>query len=185
MLVNGLYPGPTIECFENDTIQVTVLNNLLSHATSIHWHGVHPIDTPWMDGAAWVTQAPIPAGKNFTYIFRAWPAGTHYWHAHMDAMQAARGLRGALIIQKQNDPFRQRYDEDKLLLLTDEWRDPDVCLKLEGAMPGNDVCSDMDYAGINGQVAPGDLQLKYDEAYPYPLVTVDAGKGCIHICAQA
>merc|ERR1712166_361330 len=31
-------------------------------------------------------------------------------------------------------------------------------LKLEGAMAGNDVCSDIDYASVNGQVAWGDLQ---------------------------
>ena len=43
-------------------------------------------------------------------------------------------------------------------------------------MAGNDVCSDIDYASLNGQVARGDLQ-KYDIGkYPYPLVEVDPGK---------
>ena len=57
----------------------------------------------------------------------------------------------------------------------DEWQNPDVCLKLEGAMAGNDVCSDIEYASVNGQVALGDLQ-KFDKKYPYPLVDVEAGK---------
>ena len=59
--------------------------------------------------------------------------------------------------------------------LIDEWQNPDVCLKLEGAMAGNDVCSDIEYASVNGQVALGDLQ-KFDKKYPYPLIDVEAGK---------
>lgn len=42
-------------------------------------------------------------------------------------------------------------------------------------MAGNDVCSDIEYASVNGQVALGDLQ-KFDKKYPYPLVDVEAGK---------
>ena len=65
ILVNGVYPGPAVECYVNDTVEITVVNNLLSEATSIHWHGVHPVDQPWADGAAWVTQAPIEPGYNW------------------------------------------------------------------------------------------------------------------------
>ena len=54
-------------------------------------------------------------------------------------------------------------------MLADEWQDPSVCLKLEGAMAGNDVCSDIEYASINGQVAWGDEQKPDLSAYPYPL----------------
>lgn len=178
MLVNGVYPGPGIECYENDTVEVTVVNSLMSGATSIHWHGIHPVDEPWMDGAAWVTQAPIAPGRNFTYRFRAWPAGTHYWHSHMDAMQSAKGVRGPIVVKKRDDPVlsRYKYDEERLLVLSDEWQNPDICLKLEGAVPGNDVCSDMDYGSLNGQVGPGDRQESFDKAYPYPLVDVEQGK---------
>jgi len=176
MLVNGVYPGPLLECFENDTLVVTVVNNLLSGATSIHWHGVHPVDEPWMDGAAWVTQAPIGPGQNMTYRFRAWPAGTHYWHSHMDAMQSAKGIRGGIVVKKRDDPLESRYSEERVLVLAEEWQNPDVCMKLEGAVPGNDVCSDMDYGSLNGQVGPGDKQDVFDPAYPYPLVDVEQGK---------
>jgi hypothetical protein len=60
-------------------IEVTVVNLLVSDNVAIHWHGVHPVDEPWEDGAHGVTQAPILPGQNYTYSFRAWPAGTHYW----------------------------------------------------------------------------------------------------------
>ena len=123
-----------------------------------------------------LTQAAIAPGQNQTYRFRAWPAGTHYWHSHMDAMQSAKGLRGAFIVRKREEgPQMPKYDEEKVLVLADEWRDPDVCLKLEGAVAGNDVCSDIDFGSLNGQVAWGNLQ-KFDKRYPYPLVEVEQGK---------
>jgi len=109
-LVNGTYPGPTIRCAENgalqsvalrlfhaprlwpprcctrlraDTLEITVINELFSEATTIHWHGIHMPGTPYMDGARSVTQGPIGPGENFTYRFSAWPPGTHYYHSHM------------------------------------------------------------------------------------------------------
>merc|ERR1719460_3138785 len=158
---------------------------MISEATSIHWHGIHPVETPWTDGTVGVSQAPIMPGENFTYTFRAWPAGTHYWHSHMDGMQSAKGLRGAFVVKERpeslaNDPKYAKfpkYDEDKLFIMADEWQDPEVCLKLEGAMAGNDVCSDIDYASVNGQVAWGNLQKSPNlKQYPYPLIEVEEGK---------
>ena len=58
-LVNGQYPGPTIEANENDTIRVTVINKLLGEGTSLHMHGIHQIGTPFMDGTVGVAQAPL------------------------------------------------------------------------------------------------------------------------------
>ena len=62
------------------------------------------------------------------------------------------------------------YDEDLVVFMSDEWRDPSKCLKLEGAMPGNDVCADIRHASFNGMYGNG------SKAYPYPLITVKAGK---------
>lgn len=178
ILVNGQYPGPTVTVYENDTVSINVRNNLISEAVSIHWHGIHPFETPYTDGAIGVTQAGIRPGENFTYTFRAYPAGTHYWHSHMDGTQSAKGLRGPFVVKERDAEKRASfppYDQEKVVVLADEWRDPDVCLKLEGAMAGNDVCSDIDYASIDGQVAWGDLQKPDLEHYPYPLVEVEAG----------
>ena len=151
-LVNGSYPGPTILANEHDTLEITIVNKLFSEATTIHWHGIHPLKQPYMDGARSITQAPILPGQSFTYRFDAYPPGTHYYHSHMDAVQGARGVKGALIIQRRDDPVRQQfaYDEDLVVFLSDEWRDPSACLKLEGAMPGNDVCADIRHASFNG-----------------------------------
>ena len=39
IVVNGAYPGPTIEANWGDWIEVNVYNNL-NEGTSIHWHGL-------------------------------------------------------------------------------------------------------------------------------------------------
>ena len=56
-LINGSYPGPTLHANENDMMHITVVNNLFSEATTIHWHGIHAIAQPYMDGARDITQA--------------------------------------------------------------------------------------------------------------------------------
>lgn len=184
ILVNNSYPGPAIEATEGDLICVTVVNNCLSEAISIHWHGQHmrgfdglsgqdgKIGTgfPAFDGVYGVTQAGIPAqGGSFTYRWRA-NKGTHFYHAHMQAMQADKGLKGPIIIHAKNDPHASMYTEDKVVALADEWQDPDVCLKAEGANPGNPVCAEIEKASWNGVYGDG------TKAYPWPMVTVEQGK---------
>ena len=34
-MINGSYPGPEIRAFENDTLELTIVNNLFSEATTI------------------------------------------------------------------------------------------------------------------------------------------------------
>ncbi|KAI9765211.1 MAG: hypothetical protein M1840_007703 [Geoglossum simile] len=61
MLINGTYPGPTIEADWGDTLRVTVHNNLTNYnGTSIHWHGIRQWNSVWQDGVTGVTQCPIP-----------------------------------------------------------------------------------------------------------------------------
>jgi FtsP/CotA-like multicopper oxidase with cupredoxin domain len=167
-LINGSYPGPTLHANEGNMLQITVINKLFSESTTIHWHGIHPLNQPYMDGARSVTQGPIMPGENFTYRFEAWPPGTHYYHSHMDAVQGARGVRGPLIIQRNNDPVKAsfNYSEDLVVFMSDEWKDPSECLKLEGAMPGNDVCADIRHGSFNGMYGNG------SHGYPFPLITV-------------
>lgn len=52
ILVNGQFPGPTIQANWGDTIIVKVTNNISTplEGTSIHWHGFLQHNTQWMDG---------------------------------------------------------------------------------------------------------------------------------------
>ena len=99
--INGRFPGPTLEVWENAQVVVHVTNRLEATPISIHWHGMRMRETPWMDGVAYVTQCPIlpgdiifslfytinlsilfKKGHTFTYRFKAKPAGTHWYHGH-------------------------------------------------------------------------------------------------------
>ena len=79
--INGMFPGPTIRAKEGEEISVTLCNNL-PQPTTIHWHGIHQNGTWFMDGVERVSQSAIRPGDCFTYRFRAYPAGTHWYHSH-------------------------------------------------------------------------------------------------------
>ena len=104
--VNKRIPGPTIIVNEDTTVVVDVFNYLATEETSIHWHGIHQRNTPWMDGVGFISQCPIEAGTSFRYIFKATPSGTFWYHSHVGA-QRSHGLFGALIVKedKFNIPF--------------------------------------------------------------------------------
>lgn len=62
ILVNGQYPGPTIEANWGDTIEVTVNNQISGpgEGTAIHFHGFLQHETPFMDGAPGTWLQPPP-----------------------------------------------------------------------------------------------------------------------------
>ncbi|KAF8601103.1 hypothetical protein BDV93DRAFT_546054 [Ceratobasidium sp. AG-I] len=120
LVVNGQYPGPTIEANEGDTVIINVKNKL-KVGTSIHWHGLFQNGTAWMDGPAGITQCPIPAGGSFTYKFKiTGQYGTYWWHAHAGA-QLSDGVHGALIVHSVHDPLKRgiHYDFDQILIMAD------------------------------------------------------------------
>ena len=99
LLVNGQFPGPTIEANHGDTFNVTVYNNITGpeEGTAIHWHGIHQTGTPYWDGVAAITQCPIAPGKSMTYTFLADSYGSSFWHAHYGG-QYIDGVFGAMIV---------------------------------------------------------------------------------------
>src|SRR5437879_704240 len=72
-----------------------------------------------MDGAPGLSQEPIQPGGTFTYEFVAKPAGTRWYHAHVnEAVQQGGGLAGALII----DPRRTDEAPDRdYVVMSQEW----------------------------------------------------------------
>ena len=117
MSYNGEVPGPTIRAREGERLRI-ILKNSLTEPTTIHWHGVD-VPNP-MDGVPGVTQAAVQPGETFTYEFEARPAGTRWYHTHVDEhRQMDLGLAAPLII----DPRGQAplsYDRDVTLVL-DDW----------------------------------------------------------------
>ncbi|ORY31171.1 hypothetical protein BCR33DRAFT_724102 [Rhizoclosmatium globosum] len=118
MLVANNQLDYTIEVNKGDQVIVRV-NNQLNVSTSIHWHGMYQVDTPWMDGAGMVTQCLIKSGGSMVYNFSTSDqVGTYWWHAHY-ASQYTDGLRGPFIVHDPQDPYTSQYDEEIIMTVTD------------------------------------------------------------------
>ena len=103
LTINGLIPAPNLIVYEGQTVVAKVTNMLSSDITSIHWHGMHQKNTPWMDGVGGISHCPINPGTNFTYIFNATPSGTFWYHSH-SGTQRSDGLYGTLIVREKELP---------------------------------------------------------------------------------
>ena len=124
LTINNRFPAPTLIVPNNSIVLVDVYNRLSSEATSIHWHGMHQMNTPWMDGVEHITQCGIAPSSSFRYIFRAFPPGTHWYHSHSGA-QRTDGLFGALIVREDSppqdiDPFIDEPENYTLTLI--DWQ---------------------------------------------------------------
>ena len=102
ILINGQFPGPTLEVMEGAEVAVKVVNELLKEGLTIHWHGIHLRNNVWMDGVPYITQCPILPRQSFSYRFIADPPGTHWYHSHNE-LQRIDGLFGALIVRRSKE----------------------------------------------------------------------------------
>jgi FtsP/CotA-like multicopper oxidase with cupredoxin domain len=101
---------------KGQTLQALLVNQLPVE-TTVHWHGVAIRND--MDGVPGMTQAPVPASREYTYKFTVAEPGTYWYHPHV-GVQLDRGLYGPLIME---DPAEQAdYDHDWTVML-DDWID--------------------------------------------------------------
>lgn len=116
--INGLFPGPSIVAFEGQDVIIHVRNRMQTDSTSIHWHGIHQMNSVDSDGVAFITQCPILPGQNFTYSFKAEPKGTHFYHSQI-GNQRSMGLYGALIIIPKAEKVNPEQHDGFTVLLQD------------------------------------------------------------------
>lgn len=126
---NGGLPGPLIEVFEGDMVEITFVNRL-KQPSSIHWHGL-PVP-PEQDGNP---QQMVPPGGSKTYRFQLpeGSAGTYWYHPHphnFTAEQVFRGLAGPFIVRVRHDPLTGI--PERLLMVSD------LKLDAHGAIAPND-----------------------------------------------
>lgn len=124
VLVNGQFPGPPINVKEGEVFSLLIVNSLAATSLTIHLHGIYQLGTPYYDGTAGVSQISIPPGGITTYTYRVVAqSGTFWYHAHNDML--AHLIYGPLIVEsaKRNDKEIFQYDEDRVLVLGDYWRD--------------------------------------------------------------
>ncbi|KAI9048154.1 hypothetical protein LZ554_007949 [Drepanopeziza brunnea f. sp. 'monogermtubi'] len=115
--INGQFPCPPLTVNMGDTIKITLTNNLGNQSTAIHFHGIFQTNTTFSDGPAMVTQCPIQPGASFVYEFTINQPGTYWYHAHIGG-QYIDGLRGPLLVNDVNAPYRG-IDTEYVLTLSD------------------------------------------------------------------
>ncbi|CAE7030771.1 hypothetical protein P3342_006452 [Pyrenophora teres f. teres] len=116
--INGQWPVPPIIANKGDRIIVNVKNSLGNESTSLHFHGLYMNGTTHMDGPIGVTQCGISPGSSFTYNFTIDQPGTYWYHSH-ERGQYPDGIRGPLIVHDNDSPFKDLYDEEIILTLSD------------------------------------------------------------------
>ena len=162
-------PGPLLRATAGDLVEVT-LDNQLSEATSVHWHGL--AITNAMDGVPGVTQPDIEPGSQFTYRFVVPNAGTYWFHPH-HGLQLERGLYAPFVI---DDPGEHVDADVDYVIMLDDWLDG------TGTTPENEYerirstgmqmgdMSDMDHGSMEMATSPllgGDAG---DARHPYHLI---------------
>ncbi|KAF2228885.1 multicopper oxidase [Viridothelium virens] len=96
ILINGTSPGPALLINQGDNVKFLVHNNLPSN-TTIHFHGITQLKTPWSDGVPGFSQKPILPGDSFLYQWTADDYGTYWYHGH-DLSDISDGLFGPIHI---------------------------------------------------------------------------------------
>lgn len=174
---NGQIPGPTLRVTEGDTVRVRVVNSL-AEPTTIHWHGV---EVPaGMDGTPGLSQDPIPPGGAFPYEFVAKPAGTRWYHAHVNEMvQQGGGLAGPLIIEPRDTASDSQRE---YVVVAQQWRDPSEPRPSDdharmGMTSGNmgDDSSEHDHFSVNGKAYPNAAPLVVRQGERVRLRLINAG----------
>lgn len=125
VLINGTSPGPTIHLREDVTSWVRVYNDMDHQNLTIHWHGLSQHTAPFSDGTPQASQWPIPPHHLFDYEIRpgVGEAGTYFYRSHVgfQAVSAA----GALIVGERSGEAPYRYDEERMMLLSEFYNQTD------------------------------------------------------------
>lgn len=104
-LMNGRFPADPFVWDENDDVEITV-NNQGPVPFAIHWHGIHQIGTPEMDGVPGLSQWNIYSGESYTYRFKLINQYGGYWYHSHERGYYADGLRGTIYIRPK--PGREK-----------------------------------------------------------------------------
>ncbi|KAJ5970281.1 Multicopper oxidase type 2 [Penicillium vulpinum] len=78
---NGQFPGPPLRINQGDNVEFLV-DNRCPFNTTIHFHGIEQLGTPWSDGVPGVSQRSIRPNTSFLYRWTATEYGAYWYHAH-------------------------------------------------------------------------------------------------------
>ncbi|VFQ75280.1 unnamed protein product [Cuscuta campestris] len=122
ILINGQFPGPTLNTTTNDNIVLNLINKL-DQPLLLTWNGIKQRKNSWQDGVLG-TNCPIPPNSNYTYVFQTKDQIGSYTYFPSTGMQKAYGGFGAININQRSViavPY-PKPDADYTLLIGDWWK---------------------------------------------------------------
>ncbi|XLU41649.1 hypothetical protein S245_036463, partial [Arachis hypogaea] len=120
ILINGQFPGPTIDGITNDNIVVNVINKL-DEKFLITWNGIKQRRTSWEDGVLG-TNCPIPPKSNWTYKFQLKDQiGTYTYFPSTKLHKAAGGFGALNIAQRSVISIPYPAPDAEFTLLVGDW----------------------------------------------------------------
>ena len=118
---NGQIPGPILRAPKGAKVTVNFTNNL-DMETALHSHGLR--GDYRMDGAAPLSQDPIPVGGAFTYELEFPDTGIFWYHPHVrEDYQQDMGLYGNMVVTEPN--YWNSVDQEEYLIVDDVLEDGD------------------------------------------------------------
>jgi FtsP/CotA-like multicopper oxidase with cupredoxin domain len=160
----GSIPAPTLIAREGDLVRIRLINNTsASHTIHSHGlfvpqrmdgvppaHGMTGHDMPGHEMAdASDSLQPVKPGEEFTYEYIARPAGTHFYHCHVNTNEHLnRGMAGALIVLPR---VPEPHVDQDIALVMQEWNSRYA----QGGQLGNPrEVNDCDFFTLNGKSFP-------------------------------
>uniref|UniRef100_A0A7N0ZT51 L-ascorbate oxidase n=1 Tax=Kalanchoe fedtschenkoi TaxID=63787 RepID=A0A7N0ZT51_KALFE len=117
ILINGQFPGPTIEAVTNDNVIVNVINKM-DEPFLITWNGIKQRKSSWQDGVLG-TNCPIAPNSNWTYKFQVKDQiGTFSYFPSTSLHRASGAFGGFNIAQRSiiSTPYLTPAGEFTLLI---------------------------------------------------------------------
>lgn len=120
ILINGQFPGPTIESVTNDNIVLNVINKI-DQPFLITWNGIEQRKDSWQDGVLG-TNCPIPPNANYTYKFQTKDQiGTFNYFPSTLMHRASGGFGGFNIAARTVIPVPYPRPAEEFTLLIGDW----------------------------------------------------------------
>ncbi|KAL1560083.1 L-ascorbate oxidase [Salvia divinorum] len=120
ILINGQFPGPTIDCITNDNLIISVYN-YLNEPFLLSWNGLQQRRNSWQDGVSG-TNCPILPRRNFTYALQAKDQiGTYFYFPSLGLHKAAGGYGSIKVYSRPRIPVPFPPPAGDHVVLAGDW----------------------------------------------------------------
>lgn len=120
ILINGQFPGPSLDVVTNDNIILNLINKL-EQPLLLTWNGIKQRKNSWQDGVLG-TNCPIPPNSNYTYKFQTKDQIGSYTYFPSTFMHKAAGGFGALNVHARSViPVPYAKPDGEFSLLIGDW----------------------------------------------------------------